>query len=150
MARRSAQRSATTSRSIVLRPVQTSGPRPIVVRTTKTIKAKPKRRGGRVGGKSERHRLYTLMGAAALGWMDKSDSMANIPTLPFLGKAGTVGVACYFGGKWMKSPMLDDAATGILSIAVYELAKQGHIDGDEVEGHRRHRSHGDQGFEGGI
>jgi hypothetical protein len=151
MARSRSRRTATTSRSIVLRPAQSAGPRPIVVRTTRTIKPKVKRRRGGGGGKGERHRIMALGGAAVLALLDKSETL-HIPTLPFLGKAGTAGVAAWAFGKYTKNAWADDMATGMLAIAVYELVKEGHIDGEEVEGRRHHhRTHGGgDDFEGGI
>ena len=42
-----------------------------------------------------------------------------------LGKAGTLGVAAWALGKWGKSEWARHAATGFLSIAAYELSKEG-------------------------
>jgi hypothetical protein len=104
-------------------------PAPIVIRSTKVIKAPKKHhRHGRHGGKfGEKHRVGAILGGAVLGLLDKSGT--TIPTLPYLGKAGTVGVAAWVIGKYMHNQWAEDMATGMLSIAAYELAKEGSISG---------------------
>ena len=100
---------------------------PIIIRETRGQKMR--RYGRRVGHAAlgEKHRLIAIAGGFALGMIDKSG--VNIPTLPFLGKAGTLGLAAWVGGKFMHSQTLNDAATGFLAIAAYELAKDGAISG---------------------
>lgn len=68
-----------------------------------------------------------MLGGYALGMIDKSD--LDIPTVPFLGRAGTVGIAAYAIYRLTGNPWADAAATGILSIAAYELSKEGEISG---------------------
>jgi hypothetical protein len=115
----------------VRRPVVTmTAPRPIVVRTTKVVKAKHHKRRGRGGSAlTEKHRVGAIIGGGLLGLIDKSG--IDVPTLPFLGKAGTLGVAAWAIGRYMHSPWAEDAATGFLAIAAYELASQGSIAGVE-------------------
>jgi len=130
MAKRSSRRATTASRAIVVRPMPAAASKPIIIRQVRPMRA-PKhhhRRGARPGGGGERHRLGALIGAAVLGMLDKSST--NLPALPFLGKAGTAGVAAWAAGKFLKNRWADDAATGMLSIAVYELMKDGTIAGD--------------------
>lgn len=126
MARRSAAR-RTTSRAMVVRPIHMSAPRPIVIRQTRAV-TKPKhhrRSATREGG--EKHRMGAILAGFVLGLIDKSTM--NIPTVPLLGRAGTLGVAAWAFGKWGRSPWANHAATGLLSIAAYELAKEGAIEG---------------------
>jgi hypothetical protein len=111
--------------------MQRGGLRPIIVKAPAAMKRVGRR--GHGGKKStERHRMGAIAGGAVLGWIDKSGFA--IPTLPFLGKAGTAGVAAWALGKYTNSPWADDMATGMLSIAAYELVKEGHIEGD-VDGY---------------
>jgi hypothetical protein len=126
MAKRSAPR-----RTIVVRSVA-SRLRPIIVRAPAAVKKFHHRRGSGKSKSGEKHRMGAIAGGAVLGLLDKSGFA--IPTLPFLGKAGTAGLAAWAVGKWTNSPWADDMATGMLSIAAYELAKEGHIDGD-VDGY---------------
>jgi hypothetical protein len=89
------------------------------------------RRGGRAlarGAYSERYRLGAIAGGFLLGLVDKSG--VDLPTIPLLGKAGTAGVLLWALGKWGRMTWADHAATGVLSIAAYELATKGAISGD--------------------
>jgi hypothetical protein len=62
----------------------------------------------------------------ALGFLDKSGTA--IPTIPLLGKAGTIAAGLYFfapaGGIWA------DAMVAAAAIAGYELGFKGSISGD--------------------
>jgi hypothetical protein len=82
---------------------------------------------------TEKHRIGALVGAGILGLIDKAG--IDLPTLPFLGKAGTAGLAAWALGKYGHSAWADDAATGMLSIAVYELAREGTISGIDGVGY---------------
>lgn len=68
-----------------------------------------------------------MIGAALLGILDKQGTA--LPTVPVLGRAGTAGLALWWLGRSNKSAQLQHAATGCLSIAMYELLKEGKIAG---------------------
>jgi hypothetical protein len=107
--------------------------RPIVIRTTQIEKPKRKHRHGRRGGRSEKQRLGVLASGFALGLIDKSGM--SIPTLPYVGRAGTLAIAAYIGERYLGfGSWADDAATGFGTIALYELGKTGSIDGEGVDG----------------
>jgi len=74
-------------------------------------------------------RVGAVVGGFILGMLDKQGT--KLPTVPVLGRAGTLGVASYYIGKSMHSAAVLHAATGFLSIAAYELARQGTIAGDD-------------------
>ena len=127
MAKRSQARKSTAI--VIARPApHHATPRPIVIRQTKIQKTKGKHRKGR-GGFGEKDRAMAIAGGFLLGFIDKSGF--NVPTLPFLGKAGTIGVAAWAAGRYLKSKTAEDMATGMLAIAAYELGKEGKIDGAE-------------------
>ncbi len=88
-------------------------------------------RGVRAAGSAliNSERLGALGGALVMGLIDKQGTA--LPTVPFLGRAGTVGVALWFASKHFRSPSMNHAATGMLSIAAYELARDGKIAGDD-------------------
>ena len=52
------------------------------------------------------------------------------PTIPMLGRAGSLALAAYFMGG-QKAGILQDVAIGGAVLAGYELAKDGKISGDE-------------------
>lgn len=70
----------------------------------------------------ERHTIVALGTAAALGYVKREDM--EIPHIEALGKAGTVGVALWVAARMTKSRTLAHAATGALSIALYELVAE--------------------------
>lgn len=77
-----------------------------------------------------KHRFGAIAAGFALGYMQKNGW--SLPAIPMLGQAGTLAVAAYFGGKWMKSRMLSHAATGLAAVAAYELGKDGSIAGYDM------------------
>jgi hypothetical protein len=75
-------------------------------------------------------RTGAMLGAGLLGLLDKQGT--KLPTVPVLGRAGTSGLILWWLSKHQKSPQLNHAATGCLSIAVYELMRDGKIAGDDM------------------
>jgi hypothetical protein len=86
------------------------------------------RRGLTAAGKaalSERHTLAALGAAAVMGYLDKPDASGRRTELPHvqaLGRAGTYGLAAWAIGRFSGSPMVQHAATGLLSIQLYRMA----------------------------
>lgn len=74
-------------------------------------------------------RTGAIIGAFVLGMLDKSGT--KVPTIPLLGRAGTLGVGAYYASKHMHMPMLNHAATGFLCIAAYEMGREGKVSGDD-------------------
>lgn len=70
---------------------------------------------------NERHRLTALAAAAALGASERFGM--NLPELPVVGRAGTWGLAAYALAKVTKSETMSHVATGLLAVAVHDLAK---------------------------
>jgi hypothetical protein len=136
---RSKARSRSTSRGIVVRPMAVpSMARPIILRVPSGLaKAKKaaRRIGARGGKRSERQRVGAVAGAFILGMVDKSGWA--IPELPFIGRAGTLGLVAWGIHKGTNSGWADDVATGMFCVAAYELAREGKIEGsgeDDVRG----------------
>lgn len=72
--------------------------------------------------------VKVALGGAAIGMIEKSG--VNIPTVPMLGRVGSIAIAAYFfGGK--KPGLLQDIALAGATLAGYELAKDGKISGDD-------------------
>jgi hypothetical protein len=72
---------------------------------------------------NERHRLTALAAAAALGASERFGM--NLPEIPVVGRAGTYGLAAYALAKVTKSETMSHVATGLLSVAVHDLARGG-------------------------
>lgn len=97
----------------------------------------------RVAGKaaqaalSEKHTMTAVAAGAALGLVERND--IPIPYIEVLGKPGTLGLVAWAVGKYTGNQMAQHAASGLLAIAAYELAKGSKpatgapsVSGDEV------------------
>jgi hypothetical protein len=74
--------------------------------------------------------LGTAVGGLIYGWIEKSYG-ESLPTLPMIGKSGTVALACYFLGGSNK--MIADIGIAASAIAGYSLGKEGKISGYDHE-----------------
>jgi len=118
---------------------------PIVIRETTTAA----RHGGKHGGKGGRkgHKRPSLektvmalaLGGLAMGFLDKmtrpdasGKKALDIPTIPVIGKAGTLAVATHFFGKGAPG-VVTDVRNAAIVIAAYEWGSTGSIAGDEDE-----------------
>jgi hypothetical protein len=71
------------------------------------------------------------LGGAAFGLIEKL--APSLPTIPVVGRAGTVAIAAYFfGGK--KPGLARDVCLAAASLAAYQLLKEGKIAGDDLSG----------------
>ena len=117
----------TTSRAITVRQ-----PAPVV--RVSVPRATPAKRGGRRhhksgGGALTTERMFgAALGGGVLGLVDKM--FPNLPTIPVLGKAGTLAALAYFFAKGKGSGVARDAAIAGASIAGYQLGKEGKVSGD--------------------
>ena len=122
------------STAVVVRP-QFGGFRPaapVVIRQTRTVHAKKKshRRSSHAGDSTSltsKENMGLATGALVLGFIDRQG--VKVPTIPILGRAGTVAVGGLMLGKHMKLPIATKVGKAALVIALYELGKQGKIDG---------------------
>jgi hypothetical protein len=116
-------------------------PKPIVIRTTKIVKAKHRRhpRGGGGGGLAlgnlmSKKRLGIVGGALAFGFLEKQAMFQSLPSLPFIGKAGTIGLGAYLLSNGGRNQLADDICTAALVIAAHELGSTGTIVGADGSG----------------
>ena len=110
--------------------------KPIVVRTTKIVKAKVKhhtRRGGGLGGLFSRQRIETIGAGFAIGALEKMAFVQSLPSLPLIGKTGTLGLGAYLIGGG-KAGILDDVAMAAFTVAGYMMGSTGSIVGDNGDG----------------
>jgi hypothetical protein len=72
------------------------------------------------------------MGAALYGYLIKSGMLDKLPTVPLLGRAGTIAVIAHFAGKSnVGGPMMREVAVIAATIAGYQLGNAGTISGDD-------------------
>lgn len=75
--------------------------------------------------------MKVAMGGAAFALIEKQ--VPNFPTVPILGRAGTVAVAAYMlGGK--KQGLARDIALAAATLAAYQFLKDGKVSGDDAMG----------------
>lgn len=97
---------------------------------------KPKRHhrrrsgGGGGGGNLQDRMTKVAIGGAVLGYVEKSGMASSLPTLPFLGRKGSIALAAYYMGG-QKPGLLQDVAIAAAVLAGYELGHDGKISGDE-------------------
>jgi hypothetical protein len=79
---------------------------------------------------AEKHTLTALAAAAALGFAKRQGY--KLPSLPMLGPAATYGLGAWALSKYTNNKIASHAATGMLSVALYELAAGQGIAGGDV------------------
>jgi hypothetical protein len=95
-------------------------------------KKKSRRRVGSASGGSlsAKSLLGTALGGAAFGYIEKS--FPNLPSLPLIGRSGTIALAAFFLSKrgGLGGGIVRDIAIAGAAISGYQLGKTGAISGD--------------------
>lgn len=121
MAKRTAARS-TTKTQIIRAPapvIRVSAPR------AAPHKKKHHRRSGAGGGKSSI--VANVVAGGLLGYLDKNAT--TFPTVPALGRAGTLAVVAYFWNGNVMGFSTRRLADGFAAIAAYEFTTKGSVSG---------------------
>ena len=119
-------------RSAIVRYVRSA--KPVVIRTTKLVKAKARRHIKRGSGSLFSSDRITTVGAGfAVGMLEKMDFVKNLPHLPFLGTTGTIGLGAYLLSNGGRNKFASDIATAALTVAGYQLGATGSIVGEDVD-----------------
>lgn len=107
----------------------------IRIAAPRALSAPKKRRShrrshGGGGGSLNKTLTSVALGAAVLAMVEKSNLTAQLPTMPVIGRKGTIAVAAYFlGGK--KPGLARDVCLVATALAVTELVKDGKVSGDD-------------------
>jgi hypothetical protein len=74
--------------------------------------------------------LGAAIGGAIFGFVEKT--FPTLPTVPILGRAGTIAIACYFIGRnsRMGGGIVRDVALAAAAVAGHELGLTGKVSGD--------------------
>ncbi len=90
---------------------------------------------GSVGPLTPNKLLGVGLGGAIFGYIEKT--FPNLPTLPMVGRSGTIAIAAYFiskqGGMGHGS-IVKDVGIAAAAITGYQLGKTGKVSGDDVVG----------------
>ena len=116
------------------RVIRTPPPKVQIVRvgnTGRKVKRAVARGASRaaIAARDEKHTLAAVVGAAAVGMAKKHD--VDLPHIDALGTAGTYGAAALIAAKFTKSKTLAHVATGMLSVAAYQLAAGETLSGED-------------------
>ncbi len=76
------------------------------------------------------HLLTSSAAAGALGYAEGQNMLGSIPSIGGLPPTAVVAGAAFVASKFMKSKSLDAIASGMLNIAVYNMAKSAGTTGD--------------------
>lgn len=90
------------------------------------------RRKGGTGSLTQGRMFEFALGGAALGFIEKSFG-ASLPTVPVIGRKGTIAIGAYYFGKG-KGGIMRDVAIAAAVLAGYELGSTGKIAGEGVDG----------------
>lgn len=114
---------------------------PPPARRRRAATAKPvvhRKKGHRVSTSTPlnaKHLFGIGVGGLALGYIEKHWG-ATLPTMPVVGRKGTIAIAAYFLSKHggMGSGIARDVAIAAAALAGYDLGNKGSISGDDVDG----------------
>lgn len=110
-------------------PIVVNIPKPRAIAVSKPkVKHRRRRSGGGIGAKAD---LFgPVIGGYGLAMIEKYAG-DKLPTVPLIGRKGTIGLMAYFWNKHHPSTIARDIAIVALGLAGYQMGKDGHIDGDE-------------------
>jgi len=125
-----------TSHAGMVRYVAPRASAPIIIRSSPRSAPKKKhhhRKGKGGGGALTQGRMVELaLGGAAYGFIEKSFG-AQLPTLPIIGRAGTLTLIAYYMAKGKGGLMRDVAICGAV-LSGYQIGSTGKIQGDVMGG----------------
>lgn len=130
------KKTATKTRTVVVQPAKAAAP---IIRVSAPRAAPVKRKSPShrrsSSGSGFKGMIGAGVGGAVFGYIESH--FPNLPTLPVIGRAGTVAVACHFlqkQGGMGHGALVRDVGMAAAVIAGYQLGKTGKISGDDVEG----------------
>ncbi len=131
------KRTKSRTRTVVVQPakaaapiIKVSAPRAAPLTHRRKRRSGAARSGGSGGGFKDM--IGAGIGGAIFGYIE--NHFPTLPTLPVIGRAGTVAVACHFlrkQGGMGHGQLVRDVGMAAAVIAGYQLGKTGKIAGDE-------------------
>jgi hypothetical protein len=113
--------------------IKVTAPRAAPVTRRRRRRVGASRSGG--GGSDAKTMVGAGIGGYIFGFIE--NKFPNLPTLPVVGRAGTVALACYFlrkQGGFGRGTLVRDVGHAAAVLAGYQLGKTGKISGDDVDG----------------
>jgi hypothetical protein len=124
----------TSTQIVRAMPVNFRQPAPIIRVQSSAPRAAPKkkhhhRRHGAAGNTMNQAQMQShAIGGFVYGIVEKNFG-AQLPTLPLVGRAGSIALACYFFGKG-KGGLIADVGKAAAVIAGYQFGTTGKISGN--------------------
>lgn len=107
-------------------------PAPRVIQASNPKRRGPRRRSGGGGGMFGGSDLMNVMLAAgAAGMAKKAGLLDSLPSLPVVGRVGAGAVLAHFWAKNGGGPFARHVSIALASVAAYQMASKGEIDGEE-------------------
>lgn len=127
----------TSTRTVVVQPAKAAAPiiRVSAPRAAPLAKRRKQHRSRTSSGGGFKDMIGAGIGGAVFGFVETK--FPNLPTLPIVGRAGTIAIACHFihkQGGFGRSALVRDVGMAAAVIAGYQLGKSGKISGDDVDG----------------
>jgi hypothetical protein len=129
--RKISQRKATTT-VVVRAPARRTRSAPIVVAAPRSVSRRRRSGGGGRGG-GGKEIVASVIAGAAIGIIEKQSFFASLPSIPLLGKKGTIAVLAYLWRRNGGPEMARDVALVAAGLSGYQFSKDGRIDGDDDE-----------------
>ena len=125
-----AKRRASSSTAIV-RAFPVRAPAPVIrIAAPRALPAKKthRRKGGASTGITGKTLIGAGIGGAALGFIEKT--FPNLPTMPIIGRTGTIAIAAYMISKRGGGGIARDIALAAAVLTGYQIGKTGTVAGD--------------------
>lgn len=108
-------------------------PAPRVIQASNPKRSGPRRRrsgggGGMFGGSDL---MNVMLAAGAAGMAKKAGLLDSLPSLPVVGRVGAGAVLAHFWAKNGGGPFARHVSIALASVAAYQMASKGEIDGEE-------------------
>lgn len=105
----------------------------VVVASPRAVTHRRHSSGGSVGAITPSRLLSFGLGGAIYGFVESK--FPNLPTLPVIGRSGTIAIAAYMLGKHgTGGTIVKDVAVAASVITGYQLGKTGKVSGEDVVG----------------
>ena len=93
-----------------------------------------RRRGGGGGMFGGSEIMNVMLAAGAAGMAKKAGLLDSLPSLPVVGRVGAGAVLAHFWAKNGGGPFARHVSIALASVAAYQMASKGEIDGDDDDG----------------
>lgn len=113
--------------------VRISVPRAAPMTRARRAGAVVRRAGKRFASSGAMTPVAAALTSAGVGWAEKSGILDALPTVPGIGRKGTLALAAFFWSKYGGGKVARDVCIVASALAGYEFGKLGSVSGDDGE-----------------